>query len=89
VFVFRPRSGIGGRFLAPDRLTTPREATWKIGSFRRSGAGGGKGSVFTGPVFQESDPVYQGVKVPVAFYKVVAVVDDAEGQLSVTAFQMD
>jgi hypothetical protein len=29
------------------------------------------------------------VKVPVAFYKVVAVVDDAEGQLSVTAFQMD
>ena len=40
-----------------------------------------KGSVFTGPIFQESDPVYQGVKVPVAFYKVVAVVDDAKGQL--------
>lgn len=37
----------------------------------------------------KSDPVYQGVKVPVAFYKVVAVVDDAKGQLSVTAFQMD
>jgi endonuclease G len=48
-----------------------------------------KGSVFTGPIFQESDPVYQGVKVPVAFYKVVAVVDDAKGQLSVTAFGMD
>jgi hypothetical protein len=48
---------------------------------------GGKGSVFTGPVFQESDAVYQGVKVPVAFYKVVAVVDDAKGQLSVTAWR--
>jgi endonuclease G, mitochondrial len=48
-----------------------------------------KGSVFTGPIFQESDPMYQGVRVPVAFYKVVAVIDDAKGQLSVTAFQMD
>jgi endonuclease G, mitochondrial len=36
-------------------------------------------SVTTGPIFQESDPVYQGVKVPVQFYKVVVVVDDAKG----------
>jgi hypothetical protein len=28
-------------------------------------------SVTTGPIFRESDPVYEGVKVPVAFYKVV------------------
>ena len=48
-----------------------------------------KGSVFTGPIFQQSDPMYQGVRVPVAFYKVVAVIDDAKGQLSVTAFEMD
>ena len=48
-----------------------------------------KGSVFTGPIFQESDPMYQGVRVPVAFYKVIAVIDDAKGQLSVTAFEMD
>ena len=48
-----------------------------------------KGSVFTGPIFQESDPMYLGVRVPVAFYKVVAVIDDAKGQLSVTAFEMD
>jgi hypothetical protein len=41
------------------------------------------------PIFQESDPVYEGVKVPVEFYKIVVVVDDAKGQLSVTAFQMD
>jgi endonuclease G, mitochondrial len=48
-----------------------------------------KGSVFTGPILQESDPVYQGVRVPVAFYKVVAVVDDAKARLAVTAFEMD
>jgi hypothetical protein len=48
-----------------------------------------RGSVFTGPIFQESDPMYEGVKVPVQFYKVVVVIDDAKGQLSVTAFQMD
>ena len=48
-----------------------------------------RGSVFTGPIFRESDPVYEGVKVPVQFYKVVVVIDDAKGQLSVTAFQMD
>jgi endonuclease G len=50
---------------------------------------GSRGSVFTGPIFQESDPVYEGVKVPVQFYKVVVVIDDDKGQLSVTAFQMD
>ena len=33
--------------------------------------------------------MYEGVKVPVQFYKVVVVIDDAKGQLSVTAFQMD
>jgi hypothetical protein len=48
-----------------------------------------KGSVFTGPIFQESDPMYQRVRVPVAFYKMVAVIDDAIGQLSVTVFEMD
>jgi endonuclease G, mitochondrial len=48
-----------------------------------------KGSVFTGPIFQESDPTYQGVRVPVAFYKVVSVVDNVTGRLAVTAFEMD
>ena len=33
--------------------------------------------------------MYLGVRVPVAFYKVIAVIDDAKGQLSVTAFEMD
>jgi endonuclease G len=45
-----------------------------------------KGSVFTGPIFQVSDKIYAGVQVPVEFYKVIVVVDDALNQLSVTAF---
>jgi endonuclease G, mitochondrial len=48
-----------------------------------------KGSVFTGLILQESDPVYHEVKVPVAFYKVVSVVDNVTGRLAVTAFEMD
>jgi len=48
-----------------------------------------KGTVFTGPIFGKSDPVYENVRVPVAFYKVVVVVDDAKGQLSASAFTMD
>ena len=33
--------------------------------------------------------MYEGVKVPVQFYKVAVVIDDAKDLLSVTAFQMD
>ena len=33
--------------------------------------------------------VYERVKVSVAFHKVIVVVDDVKGRLSVTAFQMD
>ena len=33
--------------------------------------------------------MYEGVKVPVEFYKVVVVVDDTKGRLSVTAIRMD
>jgi len=46
-----------------------------------------RGSVFTGPIFQDSDPTHRGVKVPEQFYKVVVVVDDALNQLSATAFR--
>ena len=46
-----------------------------------------RGSVFTGPIFSDSDPVYQGVRVPVDFYKIIVVVDDDTGKLSVTAFR--
>lgn len=47
-----------------------------------------KATVFTGPIFRADDPVYEDVKVPLAFYKVVVVVDDATGKLSVCAFTM-
>ena len=46
-------------------------------------------SLFFVSSFQDSDPVYERVKVPVAFYKVVVVVDVDKGQLGVTAFEMD
>ena len=68
---------------------TPRGATWETGSFRQELSRNSKGSVFTGLIFQESDPVYQEAKVPVAFYKMVSVVDNVTGRLAVTAFEMD
>ncbi len=48
-----------------------------------------KASVFTGPIFQDTDRTYGGVRVPEKYYKVVVVVDDATDTLSVTAFTMD
>jgi len=48
-----------------------------------------RGSVFTGPILQSDDPVYHEVAVPVRYYKIVAVVDDATDELSVTAFRLD
>lgn len=46
-----------------------------------------KVSVFTGPVFAEGDPLYRKiVRLPRAFWKIVAVVDDATGALSVTGY---
>lgn len=48
-----------------------------------------KASVFTGPIFGPEDPVYAKVAVPVRFFKLVVVVDDAVGRLSATAFVMD
>lgn len=45
-------------------------------------------SVFTGPYFSEHDVEYRGAKVPLAFWKVVAFVDD-EGYVSATAYKVD
>ena len=44
-----------------------------------------KCSVFTGPVFAESDRTYRGVQIPEAFWKVVALLTDEE-TISVTAY---
>jgi endonuclease G len=44
---------------------------------------GFKVSVFTGPVFRESDPAYNGVKAPTDFWKVVVAIDaDTKGLLT-------
>ena len=44
-------------------------------------------SVFTGPVFRDDDPLYRRfVRIPMAFWKIVAVLDDVTGKLSVTGY---
>jgi endonuclease G len=44
-------------------------------------------SVFNGPIFQDSDPVFKGIQVPMDFYKIVIWVTDAGG-LKATAFRL-
>lgn len=43
-------------------------------------------SVFTGPVFAQSDPVVHGIKIPVRFWKVVAFINDETGALTATGY---
>lgn len=45
-------------------------------------------TVFTGPLFRDDDPVYRGVRIPVAYWKVVAFVHD-DGRPSATAYLVD
>jgi endonuclease G len=45
-------------------------------------------SVFSGPVFRDDDPRYRGVRIPRAFWKVVAFLTD-EGRPSATAYMID
>jgi endonuclease G len=44
--------------------------------------------VFTGPVFRSTDRLYRGVRIPIAYWKVVAFVSDA-GRPSATAYIVD
>ncbi len=45
-------------------------------------------TVFTGPVFADDDRVYRGVKIPKAFWKVVAYLRD-DGKPSASAYMID
>jgi endonuclease G len=45
-------------------------------------------TVFTGPVFTEDDLTYRGVKIPLAFWKVLAFLSDS-GRPSATAYMVD
>ncbi len=44
-------------------------------------------TVFTGPIFQEDDPLYRGVQIPQAYWK-VAVMVTQEGELHATAYKL-
>ena len=45
-------------------------------------------SVFTGPYFDESDPVMHGVRIPLAFWKIIAFIHDETGELCATGYEM-
>ena len=45
-------------------------------------------NVFTGPVFGENDLTYRGIKIPLAFWKVIAFLSDS-GRPSATAYMVD
>jgi endonuclease G len=45
-------------------------------------------SVFTGPFFQDSDPILYGIRIPKAFWKVLAFIHDGSGALSATGYTM-
>ena len=45
-------------------------------------------SVFTGPVFRDTDPEMFGVQIPVSFWKVIAFIHDVSGKLTATGYTM-
>lgn len=47
----------------------------------------GKISVFNGPIFRDSDPIYNGVKIPMEYFKVVIWLNDKK-KLRATAFTL-
>lgn len=44
-------------------------------------------TVFNGPIFKESDPVFKGIQIPMEFYKIVLWLTD-NNQLKATAFKL-
>ncbi len=46
-------------------------------------------SVFTGPYFDKKDPEMYGVRIPTAFWKVIAFIHDDTGKLCATGYQMN
>ncbi len=45
-----------------------------------------RASVFSGPIFRDSDRLYRGILIPEDYWKVVAIVNDDTGMLSVTGY---
>ena len=46
-------------------------------------------SVFTGPYFADSDPEMYRVRIPIAFWKVIAFIHDRTGELCATGYEMN
>ncbi|MGE3876467.1 MAG: DNA/RNA non-specific endonuclease [Parvibaculaceae bacterium] len=46
-------------------------------------------SVFTGPYFAEGDPERYGVRIPLAFWKIIAFIHDETGEFCATGYEMD
>jgi endonuclease G len=46
-------------------------------------------SVFTGPYFADDDPEMYGVRIPLAFWKVIAFIHDETGELCATGYEMN
>ncbi len=46
-------------------------------------------SVFTGPYFDDRDPEMYGVRIPRAFWKVIAFIHDETGKLCATGYEMN
>ena len=46
-------------------------------------------SVFTGPYFADNDPDMYGVRIPLAFWKVIAFIHDETGKLCATGYEMN
>jgi endonuclease G len=46
-------------------------------------------SVFTGPYFADHDPEMYGVRIPLAFWKVIAFIHDESGKLCATGYEMN
>lgn len=46
-------------------------------------------SVFTGPYFADHDPDMYGVRIPLAFWKIIAFIHDETGKLCATGYEMN
>jgi endonuclease G, mitochondrial len=46
-------------------------------------------SVFTGPYFAEHDPEMYGVRIPLAFWKIITFIHDETGKLCATGYEMN
>lgn len=46
-------------------------------------------SVFTGPYFADADPEMYGVRIPLAFWKIIAFIHDETGKLCATGYEMN